>query len=36
MSLVIELKDVCKSFKNTQILNNINLEVSESEILGIV
>lgn len=36
MSLVIELKDVCKSFKNTQILDHINLEVSEGEILGIV
>lgn len=36
MNPIISLNNVCKSFGNTMVLNDINLEVEEGEIVGII
>ncbi len=36
MCNVVEMKSVAKSFRNTEILSNINLTVKEGDILGII
>ncbi len=36
MKTVLEVKKLCKSFKNAQILNNVNLKVNEGDFLAIM
>lgn len=36
MSSIIELKDVCKSFGDTEVLHNINLTVKEGEVVVVI
>jgi len=36
MSIIIELKNVCKSFGNTEVLHNIDFSVTEGEVVVVI
>lgn len=36
MKTILEVKNLCKNFENTQVLNNINFKVDEGEFIAIM
>ena len=34
--MILELKNICKSFGSIKVLNNINMEIDNKECVGII